>query len=83
MDFLFPLPAQTGHFTRIKATPSDLPFMSIGFSKYPVPLHRRQASGFNPFPLGIVGILYDCPSKFIEKRFSLRIPNKRTRAAEG
>jgi len=32
-----PVPAQAGHFKRINATPSDLPFMSTGFAINPLP----------------------------------------------
>ncbi len=40
----WPVPAQTAHFTRINATPSDLPFQSTGFATYPVPLQLGQKS---------------------------------------
>lgn len=50
MEFFFPLPTQAGHFTRINATPSDLPLTSIGFSKYPLPPQRGQSSGAKSFP---------------------------------
>ena len=40
-----PLPAQAGHFTRINATPSDLPLISTGRAMYPVPPQRGQLFG--------------------------------------
>ncbi len=44
-EFFRPLPAQAGHFIRIKATPSDLPLMSTGRAMYPLPLQRGQSFG--------------------------------------
>jgi hypothetical protein len=46
-----PLPPQAGHFIRIKATPSDLPFKSTGFAIYPEPPHFGQSSGATLSPL--------------------------------
>ena len=46
-----PVPAHVGHFDRINATPSDLPFMSNGFATYPVPRQLGQSSGLTPLPL--------------------------------
>lgn len=43
-----PLPPQAGHFCRIKATPSDLPFKSTGFAMYPLPPQVGQSSGSTP-----------------------------------
>jgi hypothetical protein len=40
-----PLPPHAGHLTRINATPSDLPLMSTGFARYPVPPQSGQLSG--------------------------------------
>ena len=45
-----PLPPQAGHFERIKAMPSDLPFKSTGFATYPVPPQLGQSSGATPSP---------------------------------
>ncbi len=45
-----PEPPQAGHFTRINATPSDLPFKSTGFVTYPVPPQAGQSSGSTPLP---------------------------------
>lgn len=46
-----PVPPQAGHFIRIKATPSDLPFKSTGFAMYPKPPQCGQSSGCTPSPL--------------------------------
>ena len=53
-----PLPPQAGHFIRIKATPSDLPFKSTGFAMYPEPPQAWQSSGATPSPLVLVAF---CP----------------------
>jgi hypothetical protein len=45
-----PVPLQAGHFERINATPSDLPFKSTGFATYPVPPQFGQSSGATPLP---------------------------------
>jgi hypothetical protein len=45
-----PVPLQAGHFKRINATPSDLPFKSTGFATYPVPPQFGQSSGATPLP---------------------------------
>ena len=45
-----PVPPQTGHFKRINATPSALPFKSTGFATYPVPLQFEQSSESTPLP---------------------------------
>jgi len=45
-----PVPPQAGHFMRINATPSDLPFKSTGFAMYPVPPQFGQSSGSTPLP---------------------------------
>jgi len=45
MELFFPEPAQAGHFTRINATPSDLPLMSTGVATNPVPPQRGQSVG--------------------------------------
>jgi hypothetical protein len=50
MMFVRPLPAHAGHFTRINATPSDLPLTSTGLATYPVPPQRGQAFGSNHPP---------------------------------
>ena len=70
------MPAQTGHFKRIKATPSDLPFKSTGFATYPVPPQFGQSSGLNPLPLTVEGILHDWCAKSTKGFFPLRITNK-------
>ena len=44
MERFWPVPPQAGHFTRINATPSDLPFKSTGFAIYPVPPQVGQKS---------------------------------------
>jgi hypothetical protein len=54
-----PVPKQAGHFDRINATPSDLPFKSTGFATYPVPPQFGQSSGLTPIPLSVKGILPD------------------------
>jgi len=45
-----PVPPQAGHFRRINATPSDLPFKSTGFATYPLPPQFGQSSGATPLP---------------------------------
>ena len=45
-----PVPAQAGHFERINAIPSDLPFKSKGVATYPVPPQVGQSSGATPLP---------------------------------
>jgi len=45
-----PVPPQTGHFKRMNATPSDLPFKSTGFATYPDPPQVGQSSGSTPSP---------------------------------
>jgi hypothetical protein len=70
------VPAQAGHFNRINATPSDLPFKSTGFATYPVPPQLGQSSGLNPLPLTVEGILHDWRAKPTKGFFSLRITNK-------
>ena len=70
------MPAQAGHFNRINATPSDLPFKSTGFATYPVPPQFGQSSGLNPLPLTVEGILHDWRAKSTKGFFSLRITNK-------
>ncbi len=45
-----PVPPQAGHFKRINATPSDLPFKSTGFATNPLPPQFGQFSGSTPFP---------------------------------
>jgi hypothetical protein len=70
------VPAQAGHFKRINATPSDLPFKSTGFATYPVPPQLGQSSGLNPLPLTVEGILHDWSDKFTKGFFPLRITNK-------
>jgi len=45
-----PVPPQAGHLVRMKATPSDLPFMSTGFATYPEPPQFGQSSGSTPLP---------------------------------
>jgi hypothetical protein len=83
-----PVPPQTGHFERIKATPSDLPFKSTGFATYPVPPQFGQSSGFTPLsPLSVKKFLTDFRTKFAAVGFALRITNKKsirgTRGVEG
>jgi hypothetical protein len=48
-----PVPPHAGHFDRIKATPSDLPFKSTGFATYPVPPQFGQSFGLTPLPLSV------------------------------
>jgi hypothetical protein len=45
-----PLPPQAGHFKRINAMPSDLPFKSTGCATYPLPPQFGQSSGATPYP---------------------------------
>ena len=45
-----PLPEQAGHFTRIKAMPSDFPLTSTDWAMYPVPPQRGQSFGSTPPP---------------------------------
>ena len=45
MEFFRPVPAHAGHFTRIKAIPSDLPLVSKGLAIYPEPPQRGQSVG--------------------------------------
>ena len=71
-----PVPPQTGHFERINATPSDLPFMSTGFATYPLPPQFGQSSGATPSPPQVENILYDISSKISADFISLRITNK-------
>jgi hypothetical protein len=55
MELFFPEPAQAGHFSRINATPSDLPLMSTGVATYPIPPQRGQSVGATrPPQLGLV-----------------------------
>ncbi len=71
-----PVPAQAGHFARINAIPSDLPFKSTGFAIYPAPPQFGQSLGPNPFPPHVDTIVQQKSKKFATKRFSLRITNK-------
>ena len=71
-----PVPPQAGHFRRIKATPSDLPFKSTGFATYPLPPQFGQSSGATPLPLSVEGIVYEARAKFAKECFALRITNK-------
>ena len=71
-----PVPPQAGHFNRIKATPSDLPFKSTGFAMYPVPPQFGQSSGLTPLPLSVDGILPDSATSCAAIEFALRITNK-------
>jgi len=64
-----PVPPQAGHFKRIKATPSDLPFKSTGFAMYPVPPQFGQSSGLTPLPLSVDGILPDFRHHLCSNRF--------------
>ena len=50
IERFWPVPAQAGHFKRMNATPSDLPFKSTGFATYPVPPQLGQSSGATPLP---------------------------------
>ncbi len=45
-----PVPPQAGHFIRINATPSALPFKSTGFATYPEPPQVGQSSESTPSP---------------------------------
>ena len=72
-----PVPAQAGHFARIKAIPSDLPFKSTGFAIYPAPPQFGQSLGPNPLPPHVVRIVQHKSKKFSRKRFSLRITHRR------
>jgi hypothetical protein len=45
-----PVPPQAGHFNRINAMPSALPFKSTGFATYPEPPQVGQPSGSTPSP---------------------------------
>ena len=45
-----PVPPQVGHFQRINATPSDLPFKSTGLATYPLPPQFGQSSGDTLLP---------------------------------
>jgi hypothetical protein len=49
----------------MKATPSDLPFMSTGFATYPVPQQFGQSFGFTSSPL--IG-WKDCPRRMGKAR---------------
>jgi hypothetical protein len=71
-----PVPPQTGHFNRINATPSDLPFKSTGFATYPVPPQFGQSSGLTPIPLSVEAILPELGMNQTADRFALRITNK-------
>jgi hypothetical protein len=71
-----PVPPQAGHFERIKATPSDLPFKSTGFATYPVPPQLGQSSGATPSPLRIESIVPDASVKCCADCLALRITNK-------
>ena len=71
-----PVPPQAGHFNRINATPSDLPFKSTGFATYPVPPQFGQSSGLTPIPLSVEAILADLIEKCAADCFALRITNK-------
>src|SRR5258706_11554066 len=64
-----PLPAQAGHFKRIKATPSDLPLMSTGRAIYPLPPQRGQSFGATRSP--------SCQEVF--HRFGLAAPESESR----
>jgi hypothetical protein len=70
------VPPQAGHFVRIKATPSDLPFKFTGFAMYPVPPQFGQSSGSTPLPLIVEGIFYEAGGKSTGDCFALRNPNK-------
>lgn len=71
-----PVPPQTGHFRRMKATPSDLPFKSTGFATYPEPPQVGQSSGATPSPLSVDNIVHDFGRGPAEDSFPLRKPNK-------
>ena len=45
-----PVPPQAGHFMRINATPSGLPFKSTGFATYPEPPQFGQSPESTPSP---------------------------------
>ena len=51
-----PLPPQIGHFKRINAMPSVLPFKSNGFATYPVPPQFWQSSGLTPFSPSLLAL---------------------------
>jgi hypothetical protein len=51
MELFLPVPAHAGHFIRIKATPSALPFRSTGLARYPEPPQRGQSFGSTRPPL--------------------------------
>jgi hypothetical protein len=70
------VPPQAGHFKRINATPSDLPFKSTGFATYPVPPQFGQSSGATPLPLIVEGIVHDARPKVSVNYFALRITNR-------
>jgi hypothetical protein len=75
-----PVPPQAGHFMRINATPSNLPFKSTGFAIYPLPPQFGQSSGATPCPLSVGGIVYHLSPKFSADCFALRITNKNWRS---
>ena len=75
-----PVPAQAGHFKRINATPSDLPFMSSGFATNPVPPQFGQSFGLN-LPPSVASIVRHPPGKFGKEYLPLRITNKNPRPA--
>jgi hypothetical protein len=70
------VPPQAGHFVRIKATPSDLPFKFTGFAIYPVPPQFGQSSGSTPLPLSVRGIFYETEARSLKDCFVLRKTNK-------
>ena len=70
-----PVPPQTAHFTRIKATPSDLPFKSTGFATYPLPPQFGQSSGATRSPLSVETIVKPIPPAYAQECFALRITN--------
>ena len=71
-----PVPPHAGHFRRMNATPSDLPFKSTGFATYPDPPQLGQSSGSTPLPLIVESIFYETGGKSTEDSFALRNPNK-------
>ena len=71
-----PVPPQAGHFVRINATPSDLPFKSTGFATYPEPPQVGQSSGSNLLPPRVTHIVAELREKIHAECFALRIPNK-------
>ena len=71
-----PVPAQAGHFIRINATPSDLPFKSTGFATYPEPPQFGQSSGATPSPPRVTAIFHEIAVAVTRDRFALRIPNR-------